>query len=97
MLLTPLAFESNIAVRRTQVSSSKSALQDFPERVELTIVDEGDVRVNRTVVPRAQLESTLRPLLAGEAPPLLVVSCANAVSHGTFVNVLDEAKQCGAR
>jgi biopolymer transport protein ExbD len=97
MLLTPLAFESNIAVRRTQVSSKRAATTELPERVEVSILAEGDVRVNRAVVPRDQLDATLRPLLAGDAPPPVVVSCADAVSHGTFVNILDEAKQCGAR
>jgi len=97
MLLTPLAFESNIAVHRTQVASQKAAQTQYPERVELTIVDEGDVRVNRSLVPRTALAATLRPLLAGEAPPAVVVSCSEAVSHGTFVSVLDEAKVCGAR
>ena len=36
-------------------------------------------------------------MLQGAIPPPVVITCADAVSHGTFVSILDEAKLCGAR
>lgn len=97
ILLTPLAFESNIAVQRALAAAREAVRSEEVERVELAVLDEEEVRVNRTTVTRADLAATLRPLLAGEVPPPVVVTCAETVSHGTFVGVLDVAKSCGAR
>ena len=96
LLATPLAFESTFALRHAQ-ASAKSAPEDQPvERVELAILSGEEVRVNRDRVPVGELDAALRPLLAGEAPPAVVVTCADAVPHGAFVRVLDTAKLCGA-
>ena len=96
ILLTPLAFESNIAVQRALAAAREALRSEEVERVEVAVLDETEVRVNRSTVSRAELAATLRPLLAGDAPPPVVVTCAEAVSHGTFVSVLDVAKSCGA-
>jgi biopolymer transport protein ExbD len=97
MLLTPLAFEQSIAVHRAQAAARAAAQEDPMERLEVSILDENEIRVNRTRVARADLTATLRPMLQGAIPPPVVITCADAVSHGTFVGVLDEAKLCGAR
>jgi len=96
LLATPLALESSFGLRETD-PAARSGVEDDPvERVELSILTEGDVRVNREDVPVETLDATLRPLLSGETPPAVVVTCAGTVSHGTFVRVLDTAKLCGA-
>jgi biopolymer transport protein ExbD len=97
MLLTPLAFEQSIAVHRAQAAARAAAQEEENERVEVAILDEDQIRVNRSPVARADFATTLRPMLAGAIPPPVVITCADAVSHGTFVSVLDEAKLCGAR
>jgi biopolymer transport protein ExbD len=96
LLVTPIAFESSIAVRRAAVAARDADRTERMERVEIRILDEGHVRVNRTELDRAELAGALRPLLDVAVPPAVVVACADAVSHGTFVGVLDEAKSCGA-
>jgi biopolymer transport protein ExbD len=96
LLATPLAYESSIGVNRTDPTARKSQQVEETERVEVSILSEDEVRVNRTTLPRAELEGTLRPLLAGTVPPPVVVKCADDVTHGTFVSVLDEAKTSGA-
>jgi len=48
------------------------------------------------VIARDQLSAALRPLLAKSPTRDVVVQCADGVSHGTFVSVLDEAKVEGA-
>lgn len=96
LLATPLAFESNIAVKRAQAAATNAAREEPVERVEIRILDEGTVRVNRRDIPRAALSEALTPLLYGESPPPVVVSCADGVTHGTFVGVLDQAKFSGA-
>jgi biopolymer transport protein ExbD len=96
LLATPLAFESSFALRNAP-ASARSASDDKPlERVELMILSEEEVRVNRDRVAVEELSAALDPLLAGEAPPAVVVTCADAVSHGAFVRVLDTVKLSGA-
>jgi biopolymer transport protein ExbD len=96
LLATPLALESSFTLRSAQ-AAARSAPDDKPvERVELSILAEGEVRVNRDKVPMDQLGVALTPLLSSETPPPVVVTCAGTVSHGTFVQVLDTAKICGA-
>jgi biopolymer transport protein ExbD len=96
LLASPLAFESNVQVSRADASAVAAKVEDRVERVEIRILDEDNVRVNRDRLARTRLAEALAPLLTGEAPPAVVVSCAGAVSHGTFVSVLDEAKRSGA-
>lgn len=96
LLLTPLAFESSIAVRKAVASSKKSAKREKQERVELRVVSEDSVLVNRTLVARAELSDMLRPLLEDKIQRRVIVECYDHVSHGTFVDVLDQAKLCGA-
>lgn len=96
LLATPLAFESSFALRNAPAAAQTAPEDDPVERVELTILSEEDVRVNREPVPVNSLGLALTPLLEGETPPTVVVSCADAVSHGLFVRVLDTAKLCGA-
>lgn len=96
LLLTPLAFESSIAVRKAAASARKSENKEKEERVELKIVSEDSVIVNRSVVARNRLESALSPLLEGKVDKRVVIDCGDNVSHGAFVDVLDRTKLCGA-
>jgi len=95
LLATPLAFESSIAVRSGTADARTAATPSPDARVELRVLSEDAVRVNREVVERQALAATLRPLLAA-GTRRVVVSCSDSVSHGAFVDVLDQAKLCGA-
>jgi biopolymer transport protein ExbD len=95
LLMTPLALESSFAVKSAAPSGRTEAADDV-ERVELRILDEDHVRVNRDTVTRAELAGALLPLLGGESASTVVVTCEPLVSHGTFVNVLDITKAAGA-
>jgi biopolymer transport protein TolR len=96
LLLTPLAFESSIAVRKAASSAKKSVKPEKQERVELHIVAEDSVLVNRTPVARSELSEVLGPILEDMVQRRVVIDCADNVSHGAFVSVLDQAKLCGA-
>ncbi len=96
LLLTPLAFESSIAVRKAAASAKQSVKKEREERVEVKIISEDEVMVNRKTVSRAELSLTLRPLLADKVQRRVVIDCDDNVSHGAFVDVLDQAKLCGA-
>jgi biopolymer transport protein ExbD len=95
LVATPMTLQSGIAVSRA-ASGGKSGAAVRLARIEITIRDDQNLTVNRTPVLRSALRTTLRPLLAGSQTRDVVVQCADGVSHGTFVSVLDDAKVEGA-
>ena len=96
LLATPLAFESRIDVASSAPTAQKAEQVDKSERVEISVVSEDTVRVNRQLVARADLATVLTPLMAESAERGVRVACAPRVSHGAFVDVLDQAKVAGA-
>ena len=96
LLATPLALESSIAVRNARKSAVVAEKKKIEERIELNVVSEDSVRVNRDLVARNILHLTLRPLLEESSSGIVIVECEAGVSHGAFVDVLDQAKVCGA-
>ena len=96
MVATPLAFQSSIAVNTASKAGKSAAEAARTERIELVVHGDGTIGVNRLVVPREALSVTLRPLIEKSATRMVVVRCDDAVPHGEFVGVLDEAKTLGA-
>jgi len=97
MVATPLAFQSGINVNAASTTGRSKQAEPKLERVELTVLADGRVKVNRDVVERSALSATLRPLIAQSATGLVVVRCDDTVPHGDFVSVIDEARQSGAQ
>jgi biopolymer transport protein ExbD len=95
LVATPMTLQSGIAVSRAG-KGGKSGAEVRASRIEITIRDDQNLTVNRTPVARSELRSVLRPMLAASQTRDVIVSCADGVSHGTFVSVLDEAKIDGA-
>ena len=96
MVAMPMILQSGIAVRNAAKGGQSAREQARVERIEVAIVSEDSVRVNSLLIERAQFSATLSSLLAQSAEPIVVVECADQVSHGTFVRVVDDAKSCGA-
>jgi biopolymer transport protein ExbD len=96
LLLTPLAFESSIAVRKAAKSAKSSEKKLKEERIEISVVSENDVRVNRETVPRSELSGVLGPMLSSRTDRRVVIECGDHIRHGVFVDVLDQVKLCGA-
>jgi len=96
LLLTPLAFESSIAIRKAAASAKTSEKKLQEERIELSVVSEDSILVNRALIARGELALTLRPMLEGKTDRRVVLECSDQVSHGVFVEVLDQVKLCGA-
>lgn len=97
MLATPLAFESSLTIHEARKTTKTAKEKTNDERIEVRIVSEDNVLVNRTSVARTLLGSTLSPMLETSTHGIVIVACSDRVSHGTFVNVLDRIKLCGAR
>ncbi|HKA25117.1 MAG TPA: biopolymer transporter ExbD [Candidatus Eisenbacteria bacterium] len=96
MVATPLAFQSSIAVKTAAASGKAAKLSSRAEWIEVSILGEDSVRVNRVVVRRTALEAEIAPLVAESPTRQVVVRCDDRVSHGTFVAVLDAARRAGA-
>ncbi|HYJ33516.1 MAG TPA: biopolymer transporter ExbD [Candidatus Binatia bacterium] len=96
MVATPMAFQSSIGVQNAAKAGKAAAIAAKSERVEISIVSADTVTVNRTTVVRKDLPLLLKPLLQLSSTKAVIVHCADNVSNGAFVGVLDEAKQCGA-
>lgn len=96
MVATPLAFQSSIAVNAASAGGRVAPERAKVERIELSVLPDGRVQVNRVVVERAALGATLRPLIAQSPSGLVVVRCDDGIAHGDFVSVIDEARVLGA-
>ncbi len=96
LLATPLAFESSIGVKSAQKGGKEATTKKQSLRVTLTLVDEQSVRVNQTLVARDELMAALEPALDETEERAITIACADNISHGAFVDVLDKAKRCGA-
>jgi biopolymer transport protein ExbD len=96
LLATPLAFESSIGVRNEKATAKKAKQKEQVERIEIVVVDDRIVRVNRNEVLRARLSTTLEPMLEASSDHTVMIGCEEGVKHGTFVDVLDQAKMAGA-
>jgi biopolymer transport protein ExbD len=96
MMATPLAFESSFSVRQGAPLAQPAVIESLPDRVQLAITGENRVEVNGRVVAVDQLAGALLPLFASSPSRDVAVSCADQVSHGAFVRVLDIAKINGA-
>jgi biopolymer transport protein ExbD len=96
LLATPLAFESRIDVANASRTAQKAEKVEKNERVEISVVSEDSVRVNRRTVARVYLSEVLTPLMEASAERGVLVGCAPRVTHGAFVDVLDQAKSSGA-
>ncbi len=96
MVATPLAFQSGIAVHAASASGRAAAEKARVERIELAVRADGQVMVNRQLVPRASLRAALMPLIAQSPSGVVVVRCDDGVPHGDFVSVIDEARGLGA-
>jgi biopolymer transport protein ExbD len=96
MVAMPMVFQSSIGVRNAAASGRRAPSVELAERVEVAIVSEDSVRLNRSLLSREQLVNALFPLLADRTNTMVVVECADQVSHGAFVAVLDDVKTSGA-
>lgn len=97
LLATPLAFESNFGVNRAQASAQESVEETTEPRIELAIVSEETVRINREEVSLDDFGERIGALLNGGGTRDVTVTCGDQVTHGTFVRVLDLTKLNGAR
>ncbi len=97
LLATPLAFESSFAVRRAEAAARAATDENRTARIEVAVLSADSVRVNRAVMPSADLGRALEPLIERSPDGVVAVSCRDSVPHGSFVAALDAIKLSGAQ
>jgi biopolymer transport protein TolR len=95
MVATPMALQSSIALQRQAQSQAPAPVPPPERRLHIDVEAEDRILVNGEPVERAALRAALQPRIGPDTP--VIVRCAQNVTHGTFVYVLDEAKQGGAQ
>jgi len=96
LVAAPMALQSSIAVQQSAASARAAAEKARLERVEVTVVSPESLVVNAKHVGRDELRGAIAPLLQESSTRHVAVRCRAGVTHGTFVGVLDELKECGA-
>ncbi len=95
MLLTPLAFESSIILRKGEKGLEKQeGMED--QKVRIAIVSEDSLKVEGKDVSREDLGNVLEPVFRRRGYGRVEITCRGEVSHGAFVNVIDQARLSGA-
>ena len=97
LLLTPLALESGILFGKSDVTTpAQPALQARP-LLDVRLVSEESVEVEGKLLARESLLAFLSPRMEQEKYRGVAIDCAGWVTHGAFVNVLDQARLSGAQ
>ena len=96
LLATPLAFEASFGLGRTATANTDAGEEAVVPKVKVGILSDTEVDVNGTVVAVEALPAFIAPLITLAEDKEVAVHCADAVSHGTFVQVLDITKLSGA-
>jgi biopolymer transport protein ExbD len=96
LLATPLAFESMLGLKRTQTAQTATSEDAVAPRVSVEILSNTQVRVNDVTIDVRALAATIAPLITASDNKEVAVRCADRVSHGIFVQVLDIMKLSGA-
>ncbi len=96
LLLTPLALESGILFHRDQTAVTDSPALENRPLLDVHLISEEAVEVDGRTIARESLLSVLTPLMRQQEYRGVAIDCAGWVTHGAFVNVLDQARLSGA-
>lgn len=95
MVATPMALQSSIALQQQARGAAPPVAVPPPDRrLHIDVEADDRILVDGEPVARDGLRSAIAPRVRPGTP--VIVRCAQTVTHGTFVFVLDEAKQGGA-
>jgi len=77
--------------------TASSAPQPERARVEVTVRADGSVYLDKEPVARAELGSELHTLISTSPDLTIMVNADRKAEHGRVVEVMDSARQAGAR
>jgi len=97
MIMTPMIMQSNIVVSTPKVGKAGAGTPQTELRAEVYLTEAGAIVVNGVAVTPEALADSLRLLLAPSKKKLVIISADELVIHDRVVQVLDAARQAGAR
>lgn len=78
-------------------AATDSPSQASSEPLLLVVAPDGALTLNRTPIGETDIASSLPPLLATQAQPVLHVDAADVVPYGRVVSILDACRAAGAK
>ena len=67
--------------------------QQQQTRVNVTVLPDGTLALNKNIIPIDQLESNVRSLMIATQQTVVIINADKAVEHGKVVDVLDQVKK----
>ena len=67
--------------------------QQQQTRVNITVLPNGTLALNKNIIPLDQLENNVRSLMLATQQTIVIINADKAVEHGNVVAVLDQVKK----
>ncbi len=83
--------------KKENVEKNQPPPPDADKPVVLTVDAQGAIRINQNVIEKAELRDRLRKIFAARADQVLYFDAADEAPYGVTVQVMDIAKQGGAK
>lgn len=102
MVIVPMmekSFWLNVPKKEEHESKDKPADADKPNDgpLVMTIDSQGVIRVNKAVLKKTDIPARLPRMLAAQPLPVVYFDAADDIPYGEAVEVMDIAKQSGAK
>ncbi len=85
-----LTKSEGLIVNLPKAAQSQSQQQT---RVNVTVMPDGTLALNKQTIPLDQLESNVRSLMRATQQTVVIINADTAVTHGNVVAVLDQVKK----
>jgi biopolymer transport protein ExbD len=72
---------------------ASQAQQQQQTRVNITVLPNGTLALNKNIIPLDQLETNVRSLMLATQQTIVIINADKAVEHGNVVAVLDQIKK----
>ncbi|MFC1522137.1 ExbD/TolR family protein [Elusimicrobiota bacterium] len=96
MAIAPFAYQAGIKASHTK-SGAKKAKAALSENVNIVLEENGDIKLNSKITPRAQLGPLLRKAILESKDAMVILRASDKNKVKEVVNILDLAKQSGAK
>lgn len=73
--------------------AANQSQQQQQTRVNVTVLPDGTLALNKNIIPIDQLESNVRSLMIATQQTVVIINADKAVEHGKVVAVLDQVKK----
>lgn len=98
MVVTPLLTKNFwLNLPKKDTSETPPAPDDPDKPVILTVDSQGVIKINKQVVPRAELKEKLRRIFAARKDQILFFDAENDAPYGIATEAMDLARAGGAR